>query len=74
VTAPTIQPGTRCECRDHGCSSDTDHGDGTRCDRYAMRIVRVKPPAENADVDTYLHQLALCEECAEFHGDEEGAR
>jgi hypothetical protein len=39
-----------------------------------MRIVRVKPPAENADVDTYLHQLALCEECAEFHGDEEGAR
>jgi hypothetical protein len=77
MTAPTIQPGTRCGCRDAACDcgheyrATSEAARDERCQREAVRMVTV-PVRE-----TYygaLYQVPLCEPCAAWHEAKAGAR
>jgi hypothetical protein len=87
VTAPTIQPGTRCGCRVETC----EHGHAglvtgpvCRCSHDAVRMVTVRdmdgnvhPPCvavTGSDMVTGIVGIPMCEPCAAYHESKAGTR
>jgi hypothetical protein len=82
MTAPTIKPGTRCECRNPDCpGSLRERTDGPReaCRDAAVRMVTVASPQDRgvplaSDPAEWWKRIPMCAPCAEYHEAKAGAR
>jgi len=77
VTAPTIEPGTRCECNDtrcphadaypYVCGTRPYGRDDSRTYGEAVRLVTVPDTYSRQGHHTGHKQVPMCAPCAEYH-------